>query len=386
MQICDIIVEAPNKQQPIRPSNISKRQWKAMSPAQRQSIVRAGSTPTVPSSTPAPATNTPVQRKPKANTLKNKLNRIQAYVRGSRQALNTAETKYDRVFGSPFKWLFRFAGLTAAIIELYASLDAIDEDYRSGTGMIQTESDYNALRELAFGTFQTAMLAPIVAQLCIRLAKTVLFINWIKRIGALASAPITAGLSVGAMLATEFGIAWFQKWIVSKEGQDWVADSFFMTPIRTFGKFGNNIADAISMAYTKATTGTAQTNLDRLQAEPVKPTKPGNDSRQNQSSQAGQGGQAEPGQAPPAAPSTAAYTTDIRNKVGNIIFVGRVPVTDEKGYLDIDTIDMISVRAARQAAIRRGQPDPIEGIPQRPGDPKVEIMKPLQSPEQAPAS
>ena len=107
MKVFDIITEAPNKQQPIRPSNIPKRQWKAMSPAQRQAIVGAGSTPTVPSSTPAPTANTPVQRKPKANTLKNKLNRIQAYVRGSRQALNTAETKYDRAINEDIFYLVK---------------------------------------------------------------------------------------------------------------------------------------------------------------------------------------------------------------------------------------------------------------------------------------
>lgn len=366
MKIYDIISEAPN----IGPTTTTS--GGIIIPQSAASSTPSTSTPT----------NTG-RRKPRTppKTLQEKLRRIEAIVRKKGIDAYKAERNYDKWFGTPFKLIFRFAGLTAATIELYARLEEIDNIYRTDPDFIQTDDDYNALREMAFGTYQTAILAPIVANLVVKIAKSVLFVNWIKRIGAIASAPVTAGVSVAAMLATEAGVALFQKWITSQEGRDWLANSFFMPAIRGFGKLGNNAADLLSMMYTKATTGTAQTNLDKLQQEPIVPTDPSASKENGKSNRQGQGGQANAPQASaePGSAATAAYTSDIRKKIGSMIYVGGTVVTDEQGYLDLDTLDMMTVRAARETAISRGQPDPIQGIPQRPGQAKVEIMKPLKS-------
>ncbi len=356
MKVSEIIFEAPAPSGPV-PAGMT---WNG--------------TMWVPAGTPSAPTPKP-KKTPKERSLENILKRARAKVRKSRADLDAAEKKYNKAFGTGFKWLFRFAGLTVATVELYATLEEIDDIYRNEPDVIQTDADYNALRELAFGTYQVAVLAPVIANVAVRLARSILFLNWIKRIAALASAPITGGLSVGAMLATEVGVAWFQSWIASKEGQDWIADSFFMTPIRTFGKVGNNIADALSMAYTKAMTGKAETNLDQLQQEPLSPSKPGGRKPRKDNEPEGQGGQVAP-QDDQSPASRAAYTTDIRMKVGNTILVGGQAVTDEKGYLIPSRLQMFRVQSARETALRRGQPDPIEGIPQKPGEPKVEIMKP----------
>jgi hypothetical protein len=135
-----------------------------------------------------------------------------------------------------------------------------------------------------------------------------------------------------------------------------------MDIVKNFGKVGSTGVDLLAKAFGQKGA------LDRVKDKPPLPNK--DDDRRGQATQDREA---------PEPARGASYSTDVRfTRAGNV-YVGNVLVTDKDGYVDPKQVDLIPVQSARSTAIRRGQPDPIEGIPQRPGKP-VEIMKQLDKP------
>ena len=328
--------------------------------------------PTTTPSTAAPSSSTPKKGlkkyTPASTPGSGILRRMATKAKRSQRRLDALEQKYSARFGTPLKILFRVVGITAAVIELYATLEQLEEEYTKGTPIEQddgtfaplSQARFETLRELAFGTFQVQVLVPVVVPWIARVAKTLFLVNWIKRVGALASAPVTAGVSVVAMLATEAGAMAFQTWLGSKAGQDWVLNSLFMEPIRLFGKLGDGAANGLTGLFS------GKTSYEK--ADEKKTAIQG-----NQSAQA----------LPPAianrpAPPAPAdnYDTDVRYTKGRVVYVGGQPVTDEQGFLDPRALDAIGVQSARYTAQSRGLEDPLKGIPQKPGNKPIKMLEP----------
>ena len=323
--------------------------------------------PTVPS--PAPSTPKAPGTPKRANAEMRLLDWFKKRAKSSQTRMDRAEKVYNGRFGTRLKWLFRLVGLATAVYELYATLDELEEWYTTGkplplsdgTTAPMTKEGYEELRELAFGTFQVQVLIPIVTPWILRLVKGVLLVNWIKRIAAFASAPVTAGVSVGMMLATEAGVAAFQAWLGSDAGRDWIINSIFMEPIRLFGKFGDTAANALSKAFTGKTS---YEKADEKRDKIVGPAEPG------------QAAQPTDNKPEPTAPASDYKDDSIRYTKGKTIYVGGVPVTDADGYLNPRALDNIGVISARHRAQKRGLKDPLLGIPQRPGTEPIQMDEP----------
>jgi hypothetical protein len=294
------------------------------------------------------------------------LTRVSTKVKRDKRKLDKYEEFYNRKYGTPLKLLFRTVGITASVIELYATLGEIDDIYakqtpiprEDGTITPISQEGYTQLRELAYGTFQIQVLVPFVVPWIARVAKTLLLVNWIKRIGAIASAPVTAGLSVGAMLATEAGTLAFQTWLGSEAGKQWILNSIFMEPIRAFGKFGENAADGISLMLS------GKTNLEKADEKKDK----------IQGTDTSQAAQTTGKEAP--APASDYKDNSVRFVKGNTVYVGGVPVTDADGFLIPSALDNLGVISARYRAQRRGLKDPLSGIPQKPGTTPITMDEP----------
>jgi hypothetical protein len=320
----------------------------------------------VPSSPTSPKPGTPITNAPKSKTFKNPLDKLYKSIelRAKRNNARIArmEAKFNNGYGWRLKLLFRLMGLVVPTVNLYNLLEEIDEWWRQGK--IDNEDNYNDLRDLAYGTYQTAILAPILIRWLARLVRLTSFLNWIKRIAAFASAPVTGGLTLAAALATEAGVLWFQNWLTSPAGQDWIINSIFMDIVKNFGKVGSTGVDLLAQAFGQKGA------LDRVKEKPPLPGKDDTDKDRGQGTQDREA---------PEPARGASYSTDVRYSRAGNVYVGNVLVTDQDGYVDPKKIDLIPVQSARSTAVRRGQPDPIEGIPQRPGKP-VEIMKQLDKP------
>lgn len=358
MKVLDIILEktpsTPTSPKPTVPFRKRPKKPPVAPPASPTPVAPPASS--TPSTIPAPK---------RASSETKLLDWFTKRAKASKTRMERAEKVYNGRFGTKLKWLFRLVGITTAVYELYATLDELEEYYTTGkpitnsdgTSGPMTKEGYEELRELAFGTFQIQVLIPLVTPWILRFVKGVLLINWIKRIGAFASAPVTAGVSVAAMLATEAGVAAFQAWLGSSAGRDWIYESIFMEPIRLFGKFGDNAANALSKAFTGKTS---YEKADEKRDKIVGPT--------------GQGAQESDRVLP--APASDYRDSSVRYTRGKDVYVGGVPVTDADGYLDPRALDNIGVISARNQAQKRGQKDPLAGIPQRPGKPPIELYEP----------
>lgn len=313
---------------------------------------------------------------PTSNPIKRQYEKISARANKNKLRMQRKEAVYSAKFGWKAKAVFRLLGLTTSIIGFYTILEEIDESWQLGE--IETEQDYTNLRDMAYSIFTVQILTPIVVSKIASIVKNIFFIRWIKNGLAVISAPATAGASVVAALATEAGILWFQNWLSSQEGRDWMVKYLF-DYIIYFGKVETSLVDFVADKMGKGTA------LDRAKAlPPLDPNDPANKNKGLKGSKKigpggtsqGQGGSEK--EAPPPA-GGASYDTDIRYTRGKNVYVGNVMVTDAEGYLMPATADYIPVQVARSTAIRRGQPDPFDGIPQRPGKP-VEILKKLDKP------
>ena len=187
---------------------------------------------------------------PKPSDSKGIIAKFKNYKETQSAKLAASEAKNMKYWGTPIKWLFKFLGLMDATIQLYAALDNADEGLAKGE---LTPEQHKEVREFHFGIYQTQILLPTVTKLLAKGVGLVRFANWIKRIGALISAPVTGFASVAVMVSTEAFFVWLQDWIGSPEGRDWIA-TYLFEYVQAFGKVSTSIWDKLAEAFSKSGT------------------------------------------------------------------------------------------------------------------------------------
>lgn len=380
MKVYDIILEAPNTQQPIRPSNIPKRQWKAMTPAQRQAIAGT-TTPTPPAASPTPATTpttttaaTPSNKKnvvsrlakgPKSPTVKSTSKNPIAKVVDAAKARARRNTKWlaqrERILGEKYGWklktLFRLFGIWEILTETWATTDVLDEMYQNGEiDDIKLEEG----REFAWGLFNTAVVAPTAIKILSNALLLTRLLRFLKNSLAVVSAPASLGASIAAAAASEAFFIWLQKWIVSQEGQKWFS-TYLYEVIRYFGKPTDAVANKLQQAYNTVTGKGGDDYYDDAK-------------KRREKSGKGQAAQPDSKLPPPPVDQSETWPRHVRYTDGNFIFVGGKMVTDEKGKLIPGVQNEIRVQGARATAKLLKLKDPLADIPLNPGQ---EPIKPI---------
>ncbi len=281
---------------------------------------------------------------------KRRLKRNTKYVEKAEKILN------DR-YGWKLKVLFKAAGLWIIITETWATTDVLDEMYQTGNG-INTKEELEESREFVWGLFNTAILAPAV----VRLTANVLLITRLARILkwllSFASAPFSLGASIVAAAGTEAFFIWLQKWIVSTEGQKFF-QTYLYDVIRYFGKPTDAAANMLQSAWNKVQgkEGDYYDDAKRRREQGGKPE--------------GQGGQTTPPGQAPVPTSTETWPRHVRYTYKNEIFVGGTRVLDKDNKLIPGIQNEIGVQGARATAKLLKLKDPLEDLPQQPGQPPI---------------
>jgi hypothetical protein len=147
------------------------------------------------------------------------MQRLKGYVERKQDKLKRAEQWWQNKAGRKLTALFWILGLVVPTTQLYAVL--LEVDRAKAAGEI-TDAQYKELRQFHFGVFNTQILFPLMGKLVIRGAKFLMLVRWIKAAGALISAKVTAGISIAAHLASEAFLLWFQHWLGTENGRQWL--------------------------------------------------------------------------------------------------------------------------------------------------------------------
>ena len=159
------------------------------------------------------------------------------------------EAKWTKAFGTPLTVLMRVIGIFTALTQLYVDLEKVEQEYQAG-GMDSAEVE--STREFLFGTFLAQVLVPAVAKKVADILFITRLASAIKWVAAGATGAVTGGATVVAALATEAFFVWFQKWIGSDEGKNWLSQSFFMPLIKTMGKIPEGVWSTLTGYYEKS--------------------------------------------------------------------------------------------------------------------------------------
>jgi hypothetical protein len=144
--------------------------------------------------------------------------------------------------------IFRWIGLIDPAITLWTTVIGLEDDYKNGfeynNGQPMTMEDFTAERDFAYGIFATQILAPLLARSLINVTQALWLGRTIKNAVAVAAAPISGGLSIGAALATEAGLMAFAMFLGSNTAQNFLADNI-MTWIKGGGWVLTSVVDGL---------------------------------------------------------------------------------------------------------------------------------------------
>ena len=163
------------------------------------------------------------------------------------------EARWTRKFASPLVTLFKWLAIATAINQLYSNLCVLEAMYVQG---LIDETKLQSQREFEFGVFQSQILFPLIPKIVKWFINLTTGAKAVARLLGGLSAGATAGASVVALIATEAGIRWFQTWLGSESGRNWISNSILMYPIKMFGKIGDEAWDQLLNAY-QGVTGSA---------------------------------------------------------------------------------------------------------------------------------
>jgi len=241
--------------------------------------------------------------------------------------------KWTKNFASPLVLVFRFVGITTAITQLYANLCVLEAMYVQG---LIDETKLQSQREFEFGVFQTQVLLPLVPKMVGWFVKFLTGAKAVTRLFGGLSAVGTAGVSIAVTLATEAGVTWLQYWLGTESGRRWVAGLAF-TPVKYFGKIGDEVWDQLLNAYQSA-SGKAPNKAVPGSYKQQAVRKYGDEEK-----------------------ATAALAARDAKKKDNAGYVDGIMVTDQQGnLLSKNELSFdASLNYARQKAIDAGQPDPL---------------------------
>lgn len=181
---------------------------------------------------------------------------IGQYITGKQKSWRTnqklfarLEAKWMRLYGTPLTWLMKLLGVGTALTFLYLDLESFEQEYAAGQF---DKAQYEAGREFLFGTFMVQILTPAILR---RLSQTFIVAGIVRAITWVAgglSAGVTAGASVAALVASEAFFAWFQGYLSTGAGKDWLVNWVGTNIIRTMGKVPEGAWSALTDAYKKA--------------------------------------------------------------------------------------------------------------------------------------
>lgn len=157
------------------------------------------------------------------------------------------EHKWTASVGRGWTMVFRAMSLVVPIAQLLADLEKTKEARDSGE---LTPEEYEEARKFHVGVFQTQLLIPAIGRFVVNVAKVGLALRLFKNLGALVSAPATAGLSIAAAIASDAAIIWAQQWLGSDDGKEWLS-KYLMDVIVSWGSVGTNLYDEIVKKYNE---------------------------------------------------------------------------------------------------------------------------------------
>lgn len=230
--------------------------------------------------------------------------------------------------------LMQVIGIAVSLTELYTDLEVAEEAYNEGDISIK---QLESIREFLYGIFTAQTLVPITR----RIVTNVKIVTWIARalryiVGG-AGAIVTGGASLAAVVATEAFFIWFQSWLGSDAGKDWIANTFLLGIVKTMGKIPEGAMSSLFNYYENAEKGKEKAKQDLAKKDPVKAAERD------------------------AADQAAA---DKEKEIeSNTKFVGGVRVTDINGKLIPGIESNPRVRAAIARDKAEGKPDPLADIP-----------------------
>ena len=243
------------------------------------------------------------------------------------------EARWTAKFATPLITIFKVIGIVTAITQLYSNLCVLEAMYVKG---LIDETRLQSQREFEFGVFQVQILVPLIPKIVKWMINLATGVKAVTRLLGGLAVGATAGASIAAMIATEAGIRWFQIWLGTESGRNWVA-AVAGTPVRTFGKIGDEVWDQLLNAY-QGVTGRAPNKAVPGSYKQAAVRKYGDEEK-----------------------ATAALAARDAKKNDNAKYVDGVMVTDQKGnLLPQDTLSYNhSLGAFRRKEIAAGRPDPL---------------------------
>jgi len=151
-------------------------------------------------------------------------------------------------------WLFVAASLEEPTRDLWKNVSGLEDDYKNGlsyNGHTMTKEDFEAEREFAYGQYEAQILLPLLARILTKIASATKVARWIKNFAAAISAPASAGLSIGAALATDAALYAFAQFLGSKPATDFMGDKL-MPAVRGFGWLGTSLVDGLWELFTSS--------------------------------------------------------------------------------------------------------------------------------------
>jgi len=243
------------------------------------------------------------------------------------------EARWTAKFATPLVTIFKIISITTAITQLYSNLCVLEAMYVQG---LIDETKLQSQREFEFGVFQAQILIPLIPRVVKWIINLCTGAKAVARLLGGLSAGVTAGASIVALIATEAGVRWFQMWLGTESGRNWVAALAF-TPIKYFGKIGDEVWDQLMNAYQKV-TGKAPNKAVPGSYKQQAVRKYGDEEK-----------------------AKAALDARDAKKKDNAGYVDGIMVTDQKGNLlsNNELAYDASLNLARQKAIDAGKPDPL---------------------------
>ncbi len=253
------------------------------------------------------------------------------------RANKTRASRVERVwmgkYGFILTKLMKYLGVAVALTQLYSDIEGLEEDYNNGE---INKQQLESAREFIYGIFSAQILVPAVVR---RLAgaKMVLTIaRVIKNLAGAAGGAFTGGATIAAAVATEGFFIWFQTWLGSDAGKDWIANSFLMGIVKTMGKIPEGVWSSLTGYYEKAEKGKEQAKKDLAKKDPAKA-------------------------AQQDAKDQAAAEKE-KQIAANEKYIGGIRVTDLNGKLIPGIENNIRVKAAIQRDIAAGKPNPLDAL------------------------
>jgi hypothetical protein len=140
--------------------------------------------------------------------------------------------------------------------QLWATVSGLEDDYTNNIGVYDgrpmTKEEFEAERDFAYGVYQTQILLPAIVRVLKNTTTAVTVARNIKNLAAAISAPASAGLSIGAALATDVALYAFAEFLGSDTAQKYMVAEL-MPVVKGFGWAGTGLVDGLWSLYTSST-------------------------------------------------------------------------------------------------------------------------------------